>query len=164
MPPVSPGQPSSFGSVYADSPGLLRENGYTFSFICQPDTANADLPICSGTAPTQVTDYQPVLAPLNPGDTLSIYGIQAISPAAANPLEFALKVGPHDATAATLLVGTSNKNGPWFQHFELPIQIEGPETGTLDVWWEVIDRGTVAPAPAYAYNRITLQGIIQRKV
>lgn len=162
MPPVSPGQPSSFGSVYSDSPGLLRENGYTFVYTCRPNAPNADMPICSGSAPAQVTDYQDVLEPLGPGDTLSIYGIQAACANDTTPLTFALRVGDHTATDPIRMVGTSNKNGPWFQHFELPIQIEGPETGTLDVWWEIIDRG--ATGALANYNRITLEGILQRKV
>ena len=53
---VSPGQPSSVGSVFADSPGLLRENGYTTQFIVSPQTNNADMAICSGSADSQVTD------------------------------------------------------------------------------------------------------------
>ena len=162
MPPVSPGQPSSFGSVFSDSPGLLRENGYTFVYTCRPDTANADMPICSGSAPAQVTDYQAVLEPLGPGDTLSIYGVQAACAGNTTPLTFALRVGDHNTTDPIRMVGTSNKNGPWFQHFELPIQIEGPETGTLDVWWEIIDRGPTGAAANF--NRLTLEGIIQRKV
>lgn len=162
MPPVSPGQPSSFGSVFSDSPGLLRENGYTFVYTCRPDTADADMPICSGSAPAQVTDYQAVLEPLGPGDTLSIYGIQAGCAGGTTPLTFALRVGDHKPTDPILMVGTSNKNGPWFQHFELPIQIEGPETGTWGVWWEIIDRG--AGGAAAPFNRLTLEGILQRKV
>ena len=160
MPPASPGQPSSFGSVYADSPGLLRENGYTFTYTCRPDTVNADMPICSGTAPTNVTDFQDVLAPLNPGDTLSIYGVQAAHAGGTTPLTFALRTGNHSNNdGPTLLVGTSNKNGPWFQHFELPIQIEGPESGTLDVWWEIMSRGSAS----FSFNRITLECIVTRK-
>mgnify|MGYP003146878237 CR=1 FL=1 len=72
---VSHGQPSSIGSVYADSPGLLRENGYTSQFIVSPQTNSADLAICSGSADSDVTDYQPVLPVLGPwfeGYTLPI--------------------------------------------------------------------------------------------
>lgn len=120
------------------------------------------MPICSGSAPTQVTTYQDVLEPLGPGDTLSIFGIQAACASNTTPLVFALRVGDHNDTDPVLMVGTGNKNGPWFQHFELPIQIEGPETGTLDIWWEVIHPG--ATGGQAAFNRITLQGIVQRKV
>ena len=162
MPPVSPGQPSSFGSVFSDSPGLLRENGFTFTYTVQPSGANQDLPICSATAPFEVTDFQPVLAPLNPGDTLSIYGVQAAMAGGTDPLLFGIRVGKHNAEDPLLMVGSSNKNGPWFQHFELPIQIEGPATGTEDVWLEVIGTG-VGSATLLGYSRITLECILTRK-
>jgi len=161
MPPVSPGQPSSFGSVFADSPGLLRENGYTFTYTCKPDTVGADMPICSGTGPTQTTDFQPLIAPLGEGDVLSIYGIQAVCAGSTTPLTFALRTGAHTpGTGPTLSVGTSNKNGPWFQHFELPIQIEGAAT-PVEVWLEILSPST--PDGIRTYNRITLECIVTRK-
>ena len=159
MPPVSPGQPSSYGSVFADSPGLLRENGFTTIFTCSPTAAAADMAICSSTAGTDVTNFQPVLPPLGSGDSLNIYGIQAANAGATTPLTFALRTGSHALNdGPTLMVGTSNRNGPWFQHFELPIQIEGPASGTKEVWLEIIDKGTTT-----AYNRITLEYILVRK-
>jgi len=159
MPPVSPGQPSSFGSVLADTPGLLRENGYTFTYTCNPGVALQDMPICSGLAPAAVTDYQPVLAPLNPGDTLSIFGIQGACAAGVAPMEFALRVGSHNTTDPILMVGSSNRNGPWFQHFELPIQIEGPSSGTTDVWLEIMEIGN----SNQSFNKITLECFVYRK-
>ena len=162
MPPVSPGQPSSFGSVFADSPGLLRENGWTFTYTMSPTSLGGPLPICSATTgPTDVTDFQPVLAPLGPGDSLNIYGIQAACAATAEPLTFSLRRGAHTATSATTLsVGTSNRQGPWFQHFELPLQIEGPPVadGSGDVWVEIIKAGNIP-----TYNRLTFECIVVRK-
>mgnify|MGYP003655475649 CR=1 FL=1 len=160
MPPVSPGQPSSYGSVFADAPGLLRENGFAQTFTCAPTTNGIDIPICSSTAGADVTAFQPVLAPLGPGDSLNIYGIQAAHAGGTTPLTFALRVGSHDETNdPTLMVGTSNRNGPWFQHFELPLQIEGPASGTKEVWLEIMDWGS---APR-SYNRITLECVVVRK-
>tara|TARA_R110000744_G_scaffold258535_2_gene373806 strand:- start:308 stop:790 length:483 start_codon:yes stop_codon:yes gene_type:complete len=159
MPPVSPGQPSSFGSVFADSPGLLRENGFTFVYTVKSSAADQDLPICSGTAPATVTDFQPVLAPLLEGDSLNIYGIQAAhAGAGTNPMVVAIRVGDHGATDPILCVATSNRYGPWFQHFELPLQVKGTAAGT-NVWIDVMDEGTQLPV----YNRVTLECIVVRK-
>ena len=160
MPPVSPGQPSSFGSVFADSPGLLRENGYTTQFNAATTTAQM-FAVCSSTASTDVTQFQPVLAPLGPGDSLNIFGIQGISAANTNPLMFAIKTGSKadDATNPTLQVGSTNRNGPWFQHFELPLQVEGPETGTKDVYIKVLNVGGTPTA----FNRVTLEVLTYRK-
>tara|TARA_R110000824_G_C15046498_1_gene660950 strand:- start:44 stop:532 length:489 start_codon:yes stop_codon:yes gene_type:complete len=161
MPPVSPGQPSSFGSVFSDAPGLLRENGYTMAYTAATVIDGADVPICSGSAPAAVTDFQDVFAPLGPGDSLNIYGLQGAHAGNTDndPMVLALRAGPHDATAEMLAVLTSNRNGPWFQHFELPIQIEGPATGTKDVWIDVIDVGGNLPT----FNRITIECIVVRK-
>lgn len=160
MPPVSPGQPSSFGSVFADSPGLLRENGFTTQFNIA--TATADMfAVCSGEASTAVTQFQPVIAPLGPGDSLNIFGIQGISASNAAPLMFAIKTGSKadDATNPTLQVGSSNRNGPWFQHFELPLKVDGPVTGTKDVYIKVIATGG---APT-AFSQVTLEVLTYRK-
>ena len=161
MPPVSPGQPSSFGSVFADSPGLLRENGYVIAYTANTSVAAADVPICSGSAPTEVTDFQPVFAPLGPGDSLNIFGVQGAhaGDAANNPMVLLLRVGDHDATADYVCALTSNRNGPWFQHFELPIQVEGPPTGTKDVWIQVKEIGG---APS-SFNRVTVECLVVRK-
>ena len=159
MPPTSPGQPSSFGSVFANSPGLLRENGYTFQYSFNPSSTGLGIPVCSGMdAPVNTnTDgiLQTVLPALGLGDTLSIYGIQACAATTAAPVIFGLRVGSHDATDPQLIVVGANARGPWFQSFELPIQIHGVAgaTGT-EVWIDVIqesgagsniglDRGTL---------------------
>ena len=160
MPPISPGQPSSFGSVFADAPGLLRENGYTTQFNIAATTAQM-FAVCSGEASTDVTQYQPVIAPLGPGDSLSIFGLQAISASDGVPLTFAIKTGSKvdDATNPTLQVGTTNKNGPWFQHFELPLRVDGPATGTKDVYIKVLTTGA---APT-SFNQVTLEVLTYRK-
>ena len=160
MPPVSPGQPSSFGSVFADSPGLLRENGYTTQFNIAASAA-AMFAVCSGTAAGEVTQFQPVIAPLGPGDSLNIFGVQAISASNTTPIMFAIKTGSKadDATNPTLVVGTSNRNGPWFQHFELPLKVDGPVTGTKDVYIKILNVG----AAPVAYNGVTLEVLTYRK-
>jgi len=145
---VSPGQPSSVGSVFADSPGLLRENGYTTQFIMSPQTNLADMAICSGSADSKVTDYQPVLPVLGLGDTLNIFGIQAVAASNATPLTWGLNVSGNDAVTKTRMVGTSNRHGPYCEGYELPIQIEGP----AKVWIEILSSG----AAPKAYNRIIL--------
>ena len=90
--------------------------------------------------------FQPVIAPLGPGDSLNIFGIQGyLCFGRRNPLMFAIKTGSKvdDTTNPTLQVGTTNRNGPWFQHFELPLKIEGPETGTKDVYIKVLNTGDI---------------------
>jgi len=160
MPPVSPGQPSSFGSVFADAPGLLRENGYTAQFNIAATTAQM-FAVCSGTASTDVTQFQPVIAPLGPGDSLNIFGIQGISASNTTPIMFAIKTGSKadDATNPTLAVGTSNRNGPWFQHFELPLKVAGPVTGTKDVYIKILNVGGTPTA----FNQVTLEVLTYRK-
>ena len=165
MPPVSPGQPSSFGSVFSDAPGMVRETGYTRQFTLCPSATDADLPICSATGPTAIADGQitPFLAPLNPGDTLLIYGMQGINATTSNnPMAFSLRVGDHDATDPTIVAGTANAFGPWFQHFNLPIAIQGPATGTKSVWLETITPSD-GNATVRGYNRVTLEYVMIRK-
>lgn len=145
---VSPGQVSSTGSVFADSPGLLRENGFTTQFIVKPQSVGDDLAICSGSADSDVTDYQPVLPVLGLGDTLNIFGVQAVGAADSGqtPVVFQLTASGNDTVHRTLMTGTANRNGPWFESYELPVQIEGP----AKVWVTVIGAG----AAPKAYNRI----------
>ena len=165
MPPVSPGQPSSFGSVFADSPGLLRENGWTMQFNMATSSTTLDtMAICSSTAAGDVTQYQTQLDPLSKGDSLNIYGIQAACGSGDSPLVVALKSGAigDDATNPTLMVASANRNGPWFQHFELPIKVEGPETGSTDVYIKVLSVGATAGS-INKYNRVTLEVIPYRR-
>ena len=164
MPPVSPGSASAFGSVFADAPGMIRENGYTFQYTLSPSAANADLPICSATSPTPQTDGQvsTVLAPLTKGDTLLIYGVQgacATLGSAGVPMAFSVRVGSHNATDPMLCAGTANANGPWFQHLIQPIAIEGPETGTKEVWLECITP-SAGTAGQRRFNRVTLELVL----
>ena len=165
MPPVSPGQPSSFGSVFADSPGLLRENGWTIQFNMATSSTTLDtMAICSSTAAGDVTQYQTQLDPLSKGDSLNIYGLQAACGADGSPLVVALKSGAigDDATNPTLMVASANRNGPWFQHFELPIKVEGPETGSTDVYIKVLSVGDTGGS-INKYNRVTLEVIPYRR-
>jgi len=165
MPPVSPGQPSSFGSVFADSPGLLRENGWTIQFnMATSSTTVNTMAICSGSAGGDVTQYQTQLDSLSKGDSLNIYGIQVTCGSGADPLVVALKTGAigDDATNPTLMVASSNRNGPWFQHFELPIKVDGPETGSTDVYIKILRVGSTT-ANINQYNRVTLEVIPYRR-
>ena len=146
--PVSPGQPSSVGMVFADSPGLLRENGYTRQFIVSPQTNNADMAICSGSADSGVTTYQPVLPVLGTGDTLNVFGIQAIAGSNTTPLTWRLNVSGNDEITRNLTVGSANRHGSWTEGYNLPIQIEGP----AKVWLETLSSGAVPKT----YNRIVL--------
>ena len=106
MPPVSPGQPSSFGSVFADSPGLLRENGFTTQFNIAATTAQM-FAVCSGEASTDVTQFQPVIAPLGPGDSLNIFGVQGICASNGDPLMFAIKTGSKADDAIGMVHGSN---------------------------------------------------------
>ena len=162
MPPVSPGQPSSYGGTFSDSPGLFRENGFTKQYTVAASAVNGTmLAICSGSAAEDVTQFQAVLAPLGKGDSLTIFSFNAACASNTDPMLVALKPGSKgdDATNKQLMVASANRNGPWFQHFELPIQIHGPDTGTLDVYIRIIDRGATA-GTLHKYNRVNL-GIIE---
>ena len=163
MPPVSPGQPSSFGSVFADSPGLLRENGWGNPFTLAT-SADEMYAICSATAPGEVTQFQTQLDPLGPGDSLNIFSIAGANASNTDPMMVALKTGSkaNDATNPTLLVFTAQRNGPWFQHFELPVKVLGPATGTLDVYLKVITKGATTNS-LHAFNRVTVGLITYRK-
>ena len=146
--PVSPGQPSSVGMVFANSPGLLRENGYTTQFIVSPSANDADMAICSGSADGGVTTYQPVLPVLDTGDTLNIFGMQAIAGSNTTPMTWGLNVSGNDGITRNLMVGTANRHGSWTEGYNLPIQIEGP----AKVWLETLSAG----AAMRSYNRVTL--------
>ena len=161
MPPVSPGQPSSFGSIFADSPGLLRENGYTFQFNLAT-SAVGGMAICSGTFSDENIQYQSVLAPLGPGDALHIYGIQGSCGSADDPMLVGLKTGAwdDDVTNPLLTVLSANRHGPWFQGFELPITIDGPAAGTLDVYLSILSVGAIG---LHVYNNVTLELLVYRK-
>jgi hypothetical protein len=76
----------------------------------------------------------------------------------------ALKTGSKadDATNPTVLVFTAQRNGPWFQHFELPVKVAGPATGTLDVYLKVITKGATT-SDYHQFNRVTLGLIPYRK-
>ena len=146
-----PGSPSAFGSVHADAPGMMREWGFTFQFNAAPSATNADQAICSGSADGTVTQFQPVLPVLAEDDSLNIYGIQAAAGGNGTPLTLALNASGNDEVTRRLWVGTANRNGPWFQHFEHPIKIQGP----AKVWMETLDRGSTP----YGYNSVTLEVI-----
>ena len=155
--PVNPWGPvSSFGSVHRDSPGLLRENGWTTVYQVLLDGADgASRAICSGTGDSG-TGYD-VLPILTEGQTLNIFSIQGGSGNTGQPLQFGLNASGDGTYAAPktdgelLMVGTSNANGPWFQGYELPIKIHGP----AKVWWEGLETGAVT-----AYNYVTMNYII----
>ena len=91
---------------------------------------------------------------------MSIFGIQGVGASNTTPLLAALKTGPFstDATNPTLLVLSANRNGPWFDHFELPIRIDGPATGTKEVYIYAINAGATP-----GLNRVTLEVLVYRK-
>jgi len=160
--PISTHAVSSFGSYLADSPGLFRENGFTKQFTLATSGANGSMvAICSATGAEDVTQFQAVLAPLGPGDSLNIFSFNAACASNTDPMMVALKPGSKvdDATNDQLMVASANRNGPWFQHFELPIRIDGPETGTKDVYIKIITKGATAGS-LHKYNRVNL-GIIE---
>jgi len=154
--PVNPWGPvSSFGSVFRDSPGLLRENGWTSVYQVLLDGADgASRAICSGTGDSG-TSYD-ILPILKAGETLNIFSIQGGSGNTGEPLQFGLHAsgdGTYESVAgdSLLMVGTSNANGPWFQGYELPIKIHGP----AKVWWNGLETGAVA-----TYNFVTIDYIV----
>jgi len=162
MPPVSPGQPSSYGGTFSDSPGLFRENGFTKQYtVAASAVTNTMLAICSANAAQDVTQFQAVLAPLGKGDSISIFSVSLANASNTDPMLIAIKVGSKgdDATNPQLMVGSANRNGPWFQHFELPIRIDGPDTGTQDVYLKILDQGATAGS-LNKYSRVNL-GIIE---
>ena len=162
---VKRGSVSGFGSVNADAPGMVREWGYTKQFVIAPTTTH-DAPICSATAPSFVTDYQQPLAPLEPGDGLFIFGQQAVGAANTTPLTWSIEWGYNEdrSDSNKMIVGTANRNGPWFQHFELPLGIYGPPDSTQGdgktyVWLDIINTG----ASPTSFNKITLEVFEYRK-
>ena len=160
--PISTHAVSSFGSYLADAPGLFRENGFTKQFTVSTSGADGSMvAICSSTAAQDVTQFQAVLAPLGPGDSLNIFSISCACASNTDPMVIAVKPGSKgdDATNDQLMVASANRNGPWFQHFELPIRIDGPDTGTKDVYVKIITKGATA-GDIHKYNTVNL-GIIE---
>ena len=79
VPPVDPYSPSSFGSTFADAPGMLRENGWTESYhVIMNGADNSTIGICSGSSPA--TNGSTLLPLLTEGQTMNIYGIQGQTP------------------------------------------------------------------------------------
>lgn len=161
MATVHPFQASSFGSVFADSPGMMRDHIHVFNHI-SPASAVTQVAIVSGSSPASDTHYNPLIAPLSDGDALHIFGIQGACGSAATPMLASLKTGPVSAndTNPTLATITANRNGPWFQAFELPITVEGLTAGLEQyVYLDVLDVGDFQPA----FNSVCLQVYVYRR-
>jgi len=155
VPPVDPYAASSYGSTFADAPGVLRENGWTQSYNVIMQGANgSNIGICSGSSPA--TNGSTLLPLLTEGQTMNIYGIQAVNAQVAKGFVFTLNVSGNGVGQSVLgekllMAGSATKNGPWFQHFELPIKIHGPAGVYLNA------PSTTGTA---AYNYVIVQYII----
>ena len=155
VPPVDPYSPSSFGSTFADAPGMLRENGWTESYhVIMNGADNSTIGICSGSSPA--TNGSTLLPLLTEGQTMNIYGIQGANAQIAEGFVFTLNasgngVGESIAGDRTLMGGSATKNGPWFQHLELPIKVHGPAGVYLKA---------PSTTPLASYNYVILQYII----
>ena len=150
---LDPYSSSSFGSVLRDSPGLLREWGYTQSIQFLLDGAEGSA-FCSGTGSTGSTwSVLPVLAE---GETLNIFGLQAVTANngnnANNVMQFALEVTDSDGNnGVQRLVASATSKGPWFERFELPVKIQGPARV------RILPVGAGIGAGSTAYNFVTIQ-------
>tara|TARA_R110000824_G_scaffold355584_1_gene542768 strand:- start:2046 stop:2546 length:501 start_codon:yes stop_codon:yes gene_type:complete len=155
-PPVNPWSASAFGSTFADAPGVLRENGWTSSYTAIMNAADGSMiGICSGSTQT-ATGGSTLLPLLKEGETMSIYGIQAVNAQDSKGFVFSLNAsgngeGESIEGERILMAGAATKNGPWFQHFELPMKVHGPS----GLYWKGIE--TTA---AKTYNYLVLQYII----
>ena len=126
--PVNPWEASAFGSVFEDAPGLLREWGYTNSMFLALSSADGAA-FCSGTGSTH-SEYS-VLPPLVAGETLNIYGAQAVAASDGSSdsksLVVCLEVTDADGNNGVYkLAAAATSKGPFFQFFELPVKIPGP--------------------------------------
>lgn len=125
---VIPWDASAFGSVHEDAPGLLREWGYTQTMFLATSSADGAA-FCSATGSTG-SEYT-VLPVLTAGQTLNIYGAQMVAgsdgTADAKSMQVALEVTDADGNNGVYkMVGGATSKGPFFQHYELPIKIQGP--------------------------------------
>ena len=156
--PIDPFQPNaSFGSPNAEAPGRLRQNGYTQQFVGLLDTPDSDsqqvIPFMSGTGGTDGGAGYNSLPGLAEGEQVSIFGITAVGAGGgATPMVFGLMASGHNLASSLLLAGSANKNGPWFQNFEIPLQVAGPAR----VWIQAIDTGAGA---SDTYNYVALSYI-----
>jgi len=126
--PVSPWSASSFGSVHRDAPGLLREWGSTNTMFLATSAAGGSA-FCSATGSTG-SEY-PVLPVLTAGQTLNIFGFQAVAAsdgsADSKSMQVALEVTDADGNNGVYkVVGGATSKGPFFQSYELPVKIAGP--------------------------------------
>lgn len=155
VPPVDPYDASSFGSTFADAPGMLRENGWTESYhVIMNGADGSNIGICSGSSPA--TNGSTLLPLLTEGQTMNIYGIQGTNAQVAEGFVFTLNasgngVGESKAGEQLLMAGSATKNGPWFQHLELPIKVHGPAGVYLN---------SPSTTPTAAYNYVIVQYII----
>ena len=154
--PIDPWDASSFGSIDADAPGMLRERGWTESYhvLANGDTDDM-IGICSGSTET-ATNGSTLLPALKKGQSISIFGIQGANGQVTDGFMFTLQASGYVETGRpawekTLMAGAATKQGPWFQHFELPLRVDGP----AGLYWKVENVTAVK-----AYNYLVLQYII----
>ena len=156
MAKINPWSASAMGSVFEDAPGNLREWGWTRTMFLATSSA-AGAAFCSGTGSTG-SEYA-VLPALTDGQTLNIFGIQAVTAndggSAANVMQMALNVtdGAGNNAVQRNVMGATSK-GPWFQFFELPIKIHGPARVI------VIPVGSGVGGGTTNFNYVTIQYIL----
>ena len=147
---------SSFGSVFADAPGVLRENGWTVPYHCVMDAADgATIGICSGSTQT-ATGGSTLMPLLEEGQSISIYSIQGTNSQESAGFVFSLNASGYVESGDggydnTVMVGSATKSGPWFQHFELPLRVDGP----AGLYWKGIET-----TGGSTYNFLVMQYII----
>tara|TARA_R100001082_G_scaffold110300_1_gene89850 strand:+ start:638 stop:1144 length:507 start_codon:yes stop_codon:yes gene_type:complete len=151
--PISPWS-SSFGSTPAEAPGRLKDAAPATVWMCLQDTPDGQSeqisPFMSGTGGTNVGAGYTSLRGLEEGETVSIFAINANSAnASTDPYRFALMASGHNMASSCLLAGTACKQGPWFQNFEIPIQVKGPAR----VWMQAQDTGA---ASTDTYNYVSI--------
>lgn len=125
---LNPWSASSFGGVFRDSPGMLRDWGYTQSiqFLFNGDEGAA---FCSATGSTGTT--WSVLPVLTEGQTLNVFGMQGVTSntgaVTARAMQWALQVTDSDGNnPVNKVIGGATMGGPWFEEYPLPIKIHGP--------------------------------------
>jgi hypothetical protein len=125
---LNPYAASSFGGVFRDAPGMLRDWGYTQSiqFFLDGDEGAA---FCSGTGSTGTA--WSVLPVLTEGQTLNVFGMQGVTSNTGadvtRAMQWALEVTDSDGNnPVNKVVAGATVEGPWFEDYMLPIKIHGP--------------------------------------
>jgi len=157
--PVDPYTTSSFGSVFRDSPGLLRENGWAIPLTLSagPVTGqDTKRPICSGTGSTHLpsAESQTILPVLREGDSISIFSIQLATANGTAGDGSPSQVSLYTSSTSEVQcrgVFTGHKDGPIFLALDLPMRVDGP----AKVYIDIDDYGS----PSTAYSRFIINYI-----